>query len=90
MHCVGGITGALLTGILASTSFGGVGYAEGQNMGGQFMVQLEAVLTTIVWSGVVSAVLYYLVKAVTGIRVSEEDERQGLDLGAHGESAYHF
>ncbi len=89
VHCIGGITGALLTGILASSSLGGVGYAEGQTMGGQFMVQVEAVLTTIIWCGVVSAILYYIVKSIAGIRVAEEDERQGLDLTSHGESAYH-
>ena len=89
VHCIGGITGALLTGILASASFGGVGYAASQTMAGQEMVQLEAVLTTLVWSGVVSYILYKLIDMVMGLRVETEAEREGLDLTAHGEAAYH-
>ena len=89
VHCIGGITGALLTGILASASFGGVGYAASQTMAGQEMVQLEAVLTTLVWSGVVSYILYKLIDMFMGLRVETEAEREGLDLTAHGEAAYH-
>ncbi len=89
VHCVGGITGALLTGILASASFGGVGYAASQTMGGQEMVQLEAVLTTLVWSGVVSFILYKLIDMVMGLRVDADSEREGLDQVSHGEAAYH-
>ena len=90
VHCVGGITGALLTGILASDAFGGVGYAANAgSMGAQEMVQLEAVLTTIVWCGVVSFILYKVIDMVMGLRVSTEAEREGLDLSSHGEAAYH-
>ena len=89
VHGIGGITGALGTGILASASLGGVGYGEGQTMAGQMGVQIEAVLITIVWCGVVSAILYLLVRAIAGIRVDTDAERQGLDLTSHGESAYH-
>ncbi len=89
VHCIGGITGALLTGILASASFGGVGYAEGQTMGGQEMVQIEAVLTTIIWCGIGSLIFYKLVDMLIGLRVDVEAEREGLDLSAHGEAAYH-
>ena len=88
VHGIGGIVGALLTGVFASDSLGGVGYAEGQNMAGQMLVQVEAVLTTIVWCGVVSFILYQLVKIVTGLRVAPEVEREGLDLAEHGERAY--
>ncbi|MDE3028040.1 MAG: ammonium transporter [Paracoccaceae bacterium] len=89
VHCVGGITGALLTGVLASTAFGGVGYATGQTMGGQEMVQIEAVLTTIVWSGIGSFILYKIVDMLIGLRVGTDAEREGLDLSSHGEAAYH-
>ena len=89
VHCVGGIFGALSTGIFASASLGGVGYAEGMTMGSQLGVQATAVLITLAWSGGVSAVLYKLVDMVLGLRVSAESERQGLDLSAHGEAAYH-
>ncbi|MDE3238707.1 MAG: ammonium transporter [Paracoccaceae bacterium] len=89
VHCVGGITGALLTGIFASPSFGGVGYAKGVTMASQEMVQIQAVLTTIVWCGVISFVLYKIVDMVIGLRVTTDEEREGLDLSAHGEMAYH-
>ena len=89
VHCVGGITGALLTGILASASFGGVGYGKGVTMASQEMVQIEAVLTTLIWSGVVSYILYKVIDMVMGLRVTEEEEREGLDLVLHGEAAYH-
>ncbi|MBI1217288.1 MAG: ammonium transporter [Rhodobacteraceae bacterium] len=89
VHCIGGITGALLTGILASTAFGGVGYATGQTMGGQEMVQIEAVLTTIIWCGIGSLVLYKIVDMIIGLRVDTDAEREGLDLASHGEAAYH-
>ncbi len=90
VHCVGGIVGALSTGILASTGFGGVGYAEGQTMTGQELVQFEAVLTTIIWCGVVSFILYKLVDMIVGLRVAPETEREGLDLAEHGERAYDY
>ncbi|TMV84252.1 ammonium transporter [Thioclava sp. BHET1] len=89
VHCIGGIIGALLTGIFAASSLGGVGYAEGQTMSGQFMVQIEAVLTTIIWCGVVSFILYKIVDMIFGLRVDVDAEREGLDLSSHGEAAYH-
>lgn len=58
-------------------------------MGHQFMVQLEAVVTTIVWCGVGSLILYKIVDVIVGLRVSVEAEREGLDLASHGEAAYH-
>ncbi|WP_077968250.1 ammonium transporter [Ensifer adhaerens] len=89
VHGVGGFFGALATGIFASSSLGGIGYADGVTMGGQFMTQLTAVAITIVWCGVVSTILYKVVDAVVGLRVSVEAEREGLDLSSHGEAAYH-
>jgi Amt family ammonium transporter len=89
VHCVGGIFGALATGIFASASLGGVGYADGVTMGSQFMVQLTAVITTIVWCGVGSLILYKVVDVIVGLRVTVEAEREGLDLASHGEAAYH-
>jgi Amt family ammonium transporter len=89
VHCIGGIFGALATGIFASASLGGVGYADGVTMSSQFMVQLTAVVTTIVWCGVGSLILYKIVDVIVGLRVTVEAEREGLDLASHGEAAYH-
>lgn len=90
IHGVGGIIGAIGTGILASDSLGGIGYAEGVTMGAQVWVQIKAVVVTILWCGVVSAILYKLVDLTIGLRVPAEAEREGLDLTAHGERAYHM
>ena len=90
IHGVAGITGAIGTGILAAPALGGVGYAEGVTMAGQLWVQAKAVLITIAWSGAASFILYKLVEMTVGLRVTPEAERQGLDLTAHGESAYHM
>lgn len=89
VHGIGGLFGALATGIFASDTLGGIGYAEGVTMGGQFMTQLTAVAITIVWCGVVSVILYKIVDAIVGLRVTAEAEREGLDLSSHGEAAYH-
>lgn len=89
VHCVGGMFGAVATGIFASASLGGVGYAEGVTMGGQVMTQITAIATTIVWCGVGSAILYKVVDLIVGLRVAVEAEREGLDLATHGEAAYH-
>ena len=89
VHGIGGIVGAIGTGIFASSSLGGVGYAEGVTMGSQVWIQILSVLVTIVWCGVVSAILYKIVDLVVGLRVPVEAEREGLDLASHGEAAYH-
>jgi Amt family ammonium transporter len=89
IHGVGGIVGAIGTGFLASTAFGGVGYGEGVTMGGQVMTQISAVVVTIVWCGVVSAILYKLVDVTMGLRPTPEAETTGLDVTSHGEVAYH-
>ena len=87
VHGVGGILGAVLTGVFCSASLGGV-EPEGYRMGHQVWVQIQSVLVTIVWSGVVAAAAFMLAKLTVGLRVSEESERQGLDIASHGEVAY--
>jgi Amt family ammonium transporter len=72
-----------------SESFGGVGYDEGVTMGSQVTVQAIAVGVTVVWAGVISYILYKVVDAVVGLRVTEEVEREGLDTAEHGERAYY-
>jgi Amt family ammonium transporter len=89
VHCIGGIFGALATGIFASASLGGIGYAEGVTMGGQLATQATAVIITILWCGIGSAILYKIVDIIVGLRVPVEAEREGLDLSSHGEAAYH-
>jgi Amt family ammonium transporter len=88
VHGVGGIIGALGTGIFTAPGLGGTG-AEDFSIASQFMTQLTAVVITVVWCGVVSAILYKIVDMVIGLRPSVEAEREGLDLTAHGEVAYH-
>ncbi|MFO1209611.1 MAG: ammonium transporter [Amaricoccus sp.] len=88
VHGIGGIVGAILTGVFASTSLGGIGYPEGVTMTAQVITQFKAVCTTIVWCGVASFVLYKVVDMLIGLRVAPETEREGLDLAEHGERAY--
>jgi len=97
VHGVGGILGALLTGVFAAPSLGGVGIydyvtnkvAADYSIAGQVWIQAQAILTTLVWSGVVAFIAFKLVDLVIGLRVPEEEEREGLDISSHGESAYH-
>ena len=96
VHGVGGIVGALLTGVFNNQALGGPGLVgdwvtaavSSVPVADQVWIQLKAVLVTIVWSGVVSFVAYKLVDLTIGLRVSEEDEREGLDITSHGETAY--
>ena len=96
VHGVGGIVGALLTGVFAAPALGGTGIydyvanavAADYSIVGQVWVQAKAVLTTIVWSGVVSFIAYKVVDLVIGLRVPEDAEREGLDITSHGETAY--
>jgi Amt family ammonium transporter len=97
VHCVGGIIGALATGILVSPALGGTGifdYVAGKVADYDFTTQMiaqgKAVLTTLVWSGVGSAILYKVVDLIVGLRPTPEAEREGLDLADHGERAYNF
>ncbi len=87
VHGVGGILGAILTGVFAAPGLGGMGAAD-FSIGSQVTKQLVAVLVTIVWSGVVSFIAYKVVDMIVGLRVAEEEEREGLDTTYHGESAY--
>ncbi len=97
VHGVGGIVGALLTGVFAAPALGGSGVfdyvANAANpdfsIASQVWIQLKGVLITIVWSGVVSAIAFKLVDMIVGLRVPEDEEREGLDITSHGESAYH-
>jgi Amt family ammonium transporter len=98
VHGVGGILGALLTGVFAAPQLGGQGIfdyvtnkmsADPYSIASQVWVQAQAIGTTIVWSAVVSLVAYKLVDLTVGLRVPEDQEREGLDITSHGESAYH-
>ncbi len=97
VHGVGGILGALLTGVFASPSLGGAGIYDyvanavspEYSIAGQLWIQLQAVLTTVIWSGVVAFIAYKVVDMIVGLRVTEEEEREGLDISSHGETAYH-
>jgi Amt family ammonium transporter len=88
VHGVGGILGALLTGVFSAASLGGV-KGDDYSIASQVLIQAEGVLITIVWSAVVAFIAYKIVDMVIGLRVSEESEREGLDIAAHGETAYH-
>jgi Amt family ammonium transporter len=102
VHCIGGITGALATGVLVAPSLGGVGLTDYTNfangnaptvpfdMLAQVIIQGKAVLTTLVWSGVGSAILYKIVDLIVGLRPTPDQEREGLDIAEHGEKAYNY
>jgi len=88
IHGVAGIIGAVLTGVFSAAAFGGV-KGDDYAMMSQLWIQIEGVLITIVWSGVVSFVLFKAIDMTIGLRVDNDTERQGLDLASHGEQAYH-
>jgi Amt family ammonium transporter len=96
VHGIGGATGALLTGVFAAPALGGAGIydyvanktGESYSIWDQVVVQGTGVLTTMVWSGVVAFIAFKLVDVTIGLRVSEEEEREGLDVSSHGEGAY--
>jgi Amt family ammonium transporter len=87
IHGIGGIIGAIGTGVFVSPALGGVG-VDDYAMVGQVITQATGVLITIVWSGVVSFVAFKLIDMTMGLRVTEEQEREGLDTASHGERAY--
>jgi Amt family ammonium transporter len=97
VHAVGGISGALLTGIFNAPALGGPGFynnwfEQGAGYGsilGQLLIQAKAVGVTVVWTAVTAFIAYKLADLLVGLRVSEEEERTGLDTSSHGESAYH-
>ena len=89
IHCIGGIVGALLTGVFCAEALGGAGFGDGHaSIGSQFTAQLTGVVATIVYTFVVSFVVLKILDAVMGLRVSEEDEQEGLDLALHDERGY--
>jgi len=99
VHCIGGIVGAIGTGIVADPALGGQGVLDytvfpygvaEYNMATQVMTQIKAVLFTLLWSGIGSAVLFFIVDKVIGLRPTEEAEREGLDITEHGERAYNM
>jgi Amt family ammonium transporter len=97
VHAVGGILGALLTGVFNSPDLGGPGFVTDwvkattgySSIAEQLWVQFQAVVVTIVWTGVVAFIAYKIADLLVGLRVAEEDEREGLDTTYHGEAAYH-
>ena len=97
VHAVGGILGALLTGVFNAPSLGGPGFPKDwfsmdpgyTSIGAQLWVQAQAVGVTIVWTAVVAFIAFKIADIIVGLRVSEEEEREGLDINSHGETAYH-
>jgi ammonium transporter, Amt family len=101
IHCIGGIVGAIGTGIVAAPSLGGQGVfdyyvfpaafdASTYDIGAQVWKQIKAVGVTLLWSGIGSAVLFFIIDKTIGLRPSEDAEREGLDLSSHGERAYNY
>lgn len=90
VHGVGGILGTLLAGVFVSASLGGIGFAEGMTMGRQVLVQLTGAVATLVWSGGLTWVLLKLIDALIGLRVTSEQETEGLDLVLHDENGYNL
>jgi Amt family ammonium transporter len=99
VHCIGGIVGAIGTGIVASPALGGQGWFDytvtpaipgAYDMGAQVFTQIKAVVITLVWSGLVSALLFFILDKTMGLRPSAEVEQEGLDLAEHGERAYNY
>jgi Amt family ammonium transporter len=88
VHGVGGILGAILTGVFSAASLGGI-KGDDYSIGAQVLVQLEGVIITMVVSAIVAFIAYKVVDMIVGLRVTEEEEREGLDISSHGETAYH-
>ena len=102
IHCIGGIIGAIGTGIVVNPALGGAGIVDysscdaanvcataAYSLGTQVTAQAKGVIVTLLWSGIGSAILYKIVDMTIGLRVSGDEEREGLDLASHGEAAYH-
>jgi len=89
VHCIGGIVGALLIGILASPGLGGQGFGgDNKSIGAQLWVQVQAVGFTLIYDAIVTYILLKLIDMMVGLRVTDEQETEGLDVAEHGESAY--
>jgi len=90
VHGVGGVIGTLLTGVFAAASLGGVGYPDKVSMGGQVMTQLIGVISVAAWCGIVTWILLKLTDAMTGMRVTPDEETEGLDTVEHNEKGYNL
>ena len=90
VHGIGGIVGALLTGVFVAKSLGGNGLAEGMSIGTQVWAQFLSIIITIAWSGILSFIILKIVDATVGLRVEEDEERMGLDLSQHNERGYNL
>jgi ammonium transporter, Amt family len=88
VHGVGGMVGTVLTGVFVDAAYGGIGYANGMTMGKQVAVQALGVLAAAAWCAVMTFVILKVLQVTVGLRVSEEQEREGLDLAQHGERGY--
>jgi len=90
VHGVGGIIGAILTGLCADASMGGVGLAEGVSIGGQIVTQFKGVIFTVIYTGILTVIILKVVDVVIGLRVTEDQETEGLDLSMHNERGYNI
>ena len=90
VHAVGGLVGAILTGLFADVSFGGAGLAEGVSIGAQLWIQVKGALFTVIYTGVLSFIILKVIDVLIGLRVSEEEETQGLDISLHDERGYNL
>ena len=89
MHGVGGILGSLLVAILATNTFSGLGLAEGMSIASQLTVQAISVGITVIWTAIASYVIFKITSVFGGLRVTDDDELEGLDIAQHGERGYH-
>jgi Amt family ammonium transporter len=90
VHGLGGMLGVLLTAIFVAESLGGLGFAEGKDTGSQLWVQFVGVVATFVWSAVLTYIVLKIVDLIAGLRVSDDQETEGLDITAHGERGYNL
>jgi Amt family ammonium transporter len=90
VHCIGGIVGAILTGLCADKLLGGVGLAEGMSLGSQLFAQFKGVVFTLLYSGILSFVILKIVDVMVGLRVTDEQETEGLDIALHDERGYNL
>ena len=90
VHAVGGIVGAILVGVFAAESLGGAGLAEGVSIGQQVKTQLIGILATMIYTGMVSLIILKVLDRIIGLRVTDDDEAQGLDITAHSERGYNL
>ena len=88
VHGIGGILGTCMAGIFVASSLGGAGYAEGMTMGSQVGVQLTGIIATVVWTAIVTFLILKVVDVILGLRVSDEQETEGLDITQHDERGY--